>query len=130
MKKIIKTKKAPEAIGPYEQGIVYGGVLYVSGQIPLKLDGALVQGNIAEEVKQCLENLKGICEEAGTDLSQALKVSVFLSDMDNFPMMNAVYAEYFKEAKPARVCVAVKTLPKNVRVEIDGVFSVYVEKER
>ena len=124
MKKIIKTKKAPEAIGPYEQGIVHNGVLYSSGQIPLKPDGTMVQGDIRLEVRQCLENLKGICEEAGTDLSQTLKVTVFLSDMEHFAAVNEVYAEYFKEAKPARSCVAVKTLPKNVRVEIEGMVAV------
>jgi 2-iminobutanoate/2-iminopropanoate deaminase len=124
MKKIIKTKKAPEAIGPYSQGIVFGGVLYTSGQIPLKPDGTLVQGDFREEVKQCLENIQGICEAAGTDLSQALKICVFLSDMEHFSLMNEVYAAYFKEAAPARSCVAVKTLPKNVRVEIEGIFAV------
>ena len=119
MKKIINTELAPTPIGPYNQAVQVGGFLYVSGQIPLDAKtGQLVEGNIAEETGLVMENLGYILKEAGCDYSHVVKSTIFLSDMELFAEVNSVYGEYFPDAAPARETVAVKGLPKNVRVEI------------
>lgn len=123
-KKFIKSLKAPAAVGPYEQGVVYNGILYCSGQIPFTPDGIMIKGDIKEECRQCLDNLTAICTEAGTDFNQALKITVYLTDMEHFWDVNEIYSEYFALSKPARTCVAVVSLPKNARIEIDGIFAV------
>ncbi|ADU64763.1 RidA family protein [Desulfurispirillum indicum] len=123
MKTIIKTSNAPAAIGPYEQAIAYNGTLYCSGQIPLTPAGDMVEGDVADQTRQCLENLAAICKAAGTGFQNALKITIFLTDMADFQNCNAVYAEYFEKAKPARACVAVKALPKGAKVEIEGIFA-------
>jgi 2-iminobutanoate/2-iminopropanoate deaminase len=123
MKKIIRTEKAPEAIGPYSQGAVGNGLLFVSGQLPINPEtGEFASENIAGQTRQCLENLKGILEEAGSGIDKVLKTTVFLKDMDDFAKMNKVYGEFFgKGAYPARSTVQVAKLPKDALVEIEAV---------
>ncbi|KZF24482.1 YjgF-like protein [Xylona heveae TC161] len=114
----IKTDKAAPPAGPYSQAILNGQTLYVSGQIPANSKGELVNGTIAEQTEQCCTNVAAILEEAGSHLDRVLKVNVFLDDMANFAEMNSVYEKWFT-GRPARSCVAVKTLPKGVPVEIE-----------
>lgn len=118
-KEILNTDKAPAAIGPYNQAVLAGNTLYVSGQIPLIPDTMeLVTSGIEAETHQVLKNVEAILKHAGYTFADVVKASIFLSEMSNFTAVNDVYAQYFKEAQPARECVAVKTLPKNVNVEI------------
>ncbi len=120
MKKVISTQKAPAAIGPYSQAIEANGMLFVSGQIPADpATGNIVEGGITEQTTQSFCNIKAILSEAGYSIDNVVKTTVFLSDMDNFAAMNAVYAQQFSGAFPARSAVAVKTLPKNVLVEVE-----------
>ncbi|MEZ4875182.1 MAG: RidA family protein [Flavobacteriaceae bacterium] len=123
MKKIINTPHAPAPIGPYSQAILKGGMLFTSGQIALDpTSGDLVLDSIEKETTQVMENLKAVLSEAGMDFSHVLKTSIFLSDMQNFAKVNAVYATYFDEATaPARETVEVANLPKYVNVEISMV---------
>ena len=122
MKKVIKTAKAPSAIGPYSQAIQVGNLVYTSGQIPIDPStGAFVEGGIKEQTRQSLQNVKSILEEAGLTMCDVLKTTVFMADMNDFADMNAVYAEFFTEPYPARSAVAVKTLPKGALVEIEVV---------
>lgn len=119
MKVAINTTNAPAPIGPYNQAIKAGNTLYVSGQIPLDPEsGELVSGNIIHETKQVMANVGAILKEAGYDFSDIVKSTIFLTDMDSFVEVNATYASYFTEDAPARETVAVKGLPKNVRIEI------------
>ena len=118
--KAINTEKAPKAIGPYSQAIEAGGMVFVSGQLPIDpATGVFAEGGVKEQTRQSLTNAKHIPEEAGTDLAHVVKTTVFLSDMDNFAAMNEVYAEFFSTPFPARSAVAVKTLPKNALVEVE-----------
>ena len=118
--KAINTEKAPKAIGPYSQAIEAGGMVFVSGQLPIDpATGVFAEGGVKEQTRQSLTNAKHILEEAGTDLAHAVKTTVFLSDMDNFAAMNEVYAEFFSTPFPARSAVTVKTLPKNALVEVE-----------
>ena len=120
MKKIITTNNAPAPIGPYNQGILVNDTLYLSGQIGL--DPRLmkmVEGDVKKETEQVMENLKNVLEAAEMTFNHVIKSSIFLSDMEDFGQVNEVYGSYFiNESAPARETVAVKTLPKNVRVEI------------
>ncbi len=120
MKKIITTTKAPAPIGPYSQAILTGNTLYTSGQIAINPEtGALVLDDITTEAKQVMQNLKAVLDEAGMTFENVIKTTIFLSDMNNFTEVNAVYGSYFNEATaPARETVAVLTLPKSVNVEI------------
>ena len=123
--KVISTKKAPAAIGPYSQAIQVGNLVYTSGQIPIDpTTGAFVEGGIKEQTRQSLTNVKAILEEAGLTLGSVVKTTVFLADMNDFSDMNTVYAEFFAEPYPARSAVAVKTLPKGALVEIEVVAEV------
>ena len=123
--KVISTKKAPAAIGPYSQAIQVGNIVYTSGQIPIDPStGAFVEGGIKEQTRQSLTNVKAILEEAGLSMSNVVKTTVFLADMGDFAAMNAVYAEFFSEPYPARSAVAVKTLPKGALVEIEVVAAI------
>lgn len=123
MKKIA-TDKAPAAIGPYSQGIITGNLLFTSGQIALSpKTGEIVGENITEQAKQVMENLGAILAAAGSDYTKAVKTTCFLADMNDFAAFNQVYGEYFTE-KPARSCVAVKTLPKNVLCEVEVIAEV------
>ena len=120
--KVISTKKAPAAIGPYSQAIQVGNLVYTSGQIPIDPStGAFVEGGIKEQTRQSLTNVKTILEEVGLNMSNVVKTTVFMADMGNFAEMNAVYAEFFTEPYPERSAVAVKTLPKGALVEIEVV---------
>lgn len=119
MIKKIATDKAPAAIGPYSQGMIAGDMLFASGQIAINpATGEIVGDTIEEQAKQCIENAGEILKAAGADYSKVVKTSCFLADMNDFAAFNEVYATYFTE-KPARSCVAVKTLPKNVLCEVE-----------
>jgi 2-iminobutanoate/2-iminopropanoate deaminase len=115
----IETNSAPVAVGPYSQAIVAKGMVFCSGQISLKLDGVLVEGGIREQTGQVLENLSAVLGAAGSGLAKAVKCTVYLKDMTDFAAMNEVYAEYFRDHKPARVTIQAGKLPKDVMVEID-----------
>lgn len=121
MKEIISTNKAPAAIGPYNQGTSFEKLVFLSGQIPLVPETMeIIEGGIVEQTKQVLENLKAVLEEANSSFENVLKTTCYLSDMDNFVAFNEVYSQYFPaETAPARATIAVKTLPKNVLVEVD-----------
>ena len=118
--KAISTKKAPAAIGPYSQAIQVGNLVFTSGQIPIDPStGAFVEGGIKEQTRQSLANVKAILEEVGLSMSNVVKTTVFMADMNDFADMNSIYAEFFSEPYPARSAVAVKTLPKGALVEIE-----------
>lgn len=122
--KIIETKNAPAAIGPYSQATIINNTLYISGQIPFDPNTkACVPGGIKEQTKQSLTNLKAIIEAAGASLEKVARVGIFLKDMNDFQIMNEVYATYFKDHKPARACVEVARLPKDVLVEIEAIVA-------
>lgn len=125
-KNIIKTDKAPAAIGPYSQATVCQGIAYISGQIAIDPNsGELQMENIAVETKQVLENLKAVVEAAGSSMENVLKCSVFVTDMENFAAINTIYAEYFPgENPPARELVQVAALPKYVNIEISAIAAV------
>lgn len=115
----VSTEKAPAAIGPYSQAIVAGGVLYTSGQIPVNPETNAIAGNtIEEQAEQVMKNLGAVLTEAGTTFEKVVKTTCFIADMGDFAKFNEIYAKYFTE-KPARSCVAVKTLPKNVLCEVE-----------
>jgi len=119
MKKIIESKEAPAPIGPYSQAVMYGDVLYVSGQIAINAaTGEMDNASIAAETERVMHNLEAVLKETGMDFNNVLKCSIFLSDMGDFSSVNEVYAKYFTSNPPARETVAVRTLPKNVNVEI------------
>ncbi len=119
-KDVVRSSAAPEAIGPYEQGILIGGFLFTAGQIPLDpKTGNLVDGGIAAQTRRVLENLKAVLEAGGSSLDRVVKATVFLKNMADFPAVNEVYAEYFGASKPARSTVAVADLPRGALVEID-----------
>jgi 2-iminobutanoate/2-iminopropanoate deaminase len=117
----IQTNKAPAAIGAYSQAVKVGDMIYTSGQIPLTPQGELVTGDIHDQTRQILNNLQAVLEEAGSSLSQIVKTTIYLTNMDDFIAVNTVYGEYFAGSYPARSTVAVKTLPKNVDIEIDAI---------
>ena len=122
MKKIILTEKAPAPIGPYSQAVfASGNFLFISGQIPLKADGSLAGDDIQSQTRQVLDNLKAIVEQAGGTLNNIVKTTVLLKDMNDFVVMNNIYAEYFTENPPARAAYQVCKLPKDVLVEIEAV---------
>ena len=117
--RVVSTEKAPKALGPYSQGYIHNGIFYSSGQIPINpAVDAIEAETIADQADQVCRNLAAVLEEAGTDFEHVIKTTCFLSDMDNFAAFNEVYAKYFT-SKPARSCVAVKTLPKNVLCEVE-----------
>jgi len=122
----INTKGAPAAIGPYSQAIVTNGLLFTSGQIPLDpVTNEIVGSTIEEQAEQVLKNLGEVLKEAGTSYENVVKTTCFLADMNDFAAFNGVYSKYFKtEPLPARSCVAVKTLPRNVLVEIEAIAEV------
>jgi len=119
-REIVQTDKAPKAIGPYEQAIKVDGFVFTAGQIPLDpKSGKIVEGGIAAQTRQVLENLKGVLIASGSSLERVVKATVFLKNMADFAAMNEVYAEYLGSAKPARSTVAVAELPRGALVEID-----------
>lgn len=118
--KVLHSEKAPAALGPYSQAIVAGDFVFASGQVPIDPStGVFAEGGIKEQTWQSLTNVSNVLAEAGINLSNVVKTTVFLSDMDNFAAMNEVYAQFFTEPFPARSAVAVKTLPKGALVEIE-----------
>ncbi len=120
MKKVIATNNAPAAIGPYSQAVQVGNMLFASGQLGIDpVTGNFVEGAVKEQTAQAFKNVKAILAEAGLDISNVVKTTVFLADMGDFTAMNEVYASQFEGAFPARSAVAVKTLPKNGLVEIE-----------
>lgn len=124
-KEIIFTDKAPKAIGPYSQAIKIGDFLFTSGQLPMDPNtGDLVVGDIQKETQQVLENLKAVVEEAGATLDQVVKTTIFIKDMNQFALINEVYAKFFPNNPPARSCVEVARLPKDVNVEIEAIVAI------
>jgi 2-iminobutanoate/2-iminopropanoate deaminase len=120
MKQIISTDQAPAAIGPYSQAINLNGTLYVSGQIPVNPATGTMPAGIDAQTRQALQNIGAILDAAGFTFNDVVKTTVLLADMDDFAAMNAVYAEYFTQDKPARVCFQAAALPKGALVEIDA----------
>lgn len=121
MTKVVQTKHAPAAIGPYSQGIIVNNMFYSSGQIPLTPAGDFVNGDIKEQTHQVFRNLEGVLEAAGASFETVVKATVFIKDMEQFAEVNEVYGEYFHTHKPARSCVEVARLPKDALVEIEVV---------
>ena len=115
----ISTDKAPAAFGPYAQAVTVNGFIYTSGQIPVTADGVLIEGTIEEQTDQVFANLKAVLEAANSSLSKVIKATVFLADMNDFTAVNDVYAKHFGEHTPARSCVQVAKLPKDVGIEIE-----------
>lgn len=121
---IISTKTAPSAIGPYSQAIKFENLIFVSGQIALNpANNEFVNGNISTQTKQVIENIKAILENAGSSLQKVLKVTIFITDIQDFNNINTVYAEYFNDSLPARVCVEVSNLPKGAKIEMEAIAS-------
>ena len=117
---VIHTENAPAAIGPYSQAVKAGNLLFVSGQVPFVPETMeIVEGDVKAQTAQSLKNLQAILKEAGADFSNVVKTTVFIKGMNEFAQINEVYAEYFGENKPARACVEVARLPKDVKVEIE-----------
>jgi len=122
MRKVIRTKNAPGAVGPYSQAIVSGGLVWVSGQIPLDpATGQMVEGGIEAQAEQVLCNVRGVLEAAGSGMDRVVRATVYLVDLNHFDAVNAVYARHFGSEPPSRVCVEVCRLPKGAEVEIDAV---------
>jgi 2-iminobutanoate/2-iminopropanoate deaminase len=124
-KEVIKSSSAPKAVGPYSLGIRSGGFLFLSGQLGLDPDsGGFVEGGVEAQTRQALLNIKSVLQDAGSDLSDVVKTSVFLSDIEDFPKMNAVYAEFFEDDPPARSTMQVGALPKLGLVEIEVIAKI------
>jgi len=122
MKTIINTPKAPQAIGPYSQAVKVNNIVYTSGQIPLDPQTMeIVSENIEEQTIQVLKNLEAVLEEAGSGIRNVIKTTLFIKDMNDFATVNTIYGEFFKDNKPARSCVEVARLPKDVKVEIEAI---------
>lgn len=122
MKTIISTEKAPQAIGPYSQAIEVNGMVFTSGVIPIiPATGELVTGSIEEQADQAIGNLKALLEESGVSMENVVKTTVFIKNMDDFAKVNEVYAKYFTSQFPARSCVEVARLPKDVLIEIEAI---------
>lgn len=119
--KALATKEAPQAIGPYSQGVDGGPFVFVSGQIPLTPVGEPVVGGIAEQTDQCLKNLEAVLKAAGLSLKNVVKTTVFMTDLSQFPAMNEAYAKRFAAPYPARATVQVSALPKGAQVEIEAI---------
>ncbi len=124
-RQVIQTERAPAAIGTYSQAIRVGDTVYVSGQIPLDpASGELVSAEIRPQIQQVFANLKAVAEAAGTDLARAVKVTVYLTDLGNFPLVNEIMAEFFPEPFPARAAIGVAALPRGADVEADAILVV------
>ena len=123
MKKIIASPLAPKAVGPYSRAVEANGTLYISGQLPIDASTGKMAETIEEQTRQSLTNLSYIAKEAGYELSDAVKVTVLLDDIADFAAMNGVYAQFFTENMPARVCYEVSKLPMVAKVEIDAILA-------
>ena len=124
MKKIISTKNAPQAIGPYSQAIVANGFLFISGQLGVTPSGEFAGADVKSQAQRSLQNLQAILSEAGLSFENVVKTTIFLADIADFAAVNEIYAEFFKEPYPARSTVAVKTLPKGGLVEIELIAAI------
>ncbi|AVQ34633.1 RidA family protein [Staphylococcus kloosii] len=122
--KVINTNNAPEALGPYSHATEINGLLFTSGQIPLNTDGQIVSDDVQEQTRQVLENLKVVLDAAGSDIESVVKATIFIKDMNEFQKINEIYGEYFDAHQPARSCVEVARLPKDVKVEIELIAKV------
>jgi len=120
-KKIINTDYAPGVIGPYNQGVVSGGFLFTSGQLPINPKTGEVSSTIEEQTKQVLDNLKAIIEAAGSTLERVVKCTVYIQNMGDFEVVNKIYGTYFQNNAPARACVEVSKMAKNALIEIDAI---------
>lgn len=116
----VHTDLAPAAIGPYSQAIDLGSLVFTSGQIPVAPDGS-VSSDVAEQTRQCLENLKAVLEAAGSSMERVVKTTVFITDMDLFGVINEIYAKFFTQPYPSRSCVQVAKLPKGVAIEVEAI---------
>ena len=122
-RQIIRTDKAPAAIGTYSQAVKVEQTVYLSGQIPLVPESMeLVQGDMAQQVRRVFDNLQAVCQAVGGDLSDIVKLNVFLTDLSHFPLVNEIMAEYFSEPYPARAAIGVAALPKGAGVEMDAIM--------
>ncbi|SHO49482.1 RidA family protein [Anaerocolumna xylanovorans] len=122
MKRLISTSNAPAAIGPYSQAVIINDMVYTSGIIPINPeDGTIVNGGIKEQANRVLKSLAALLKDSGTDLSKVIKTTVFIKNMEDFPLINEVYASFFTENFPARSCVEVARLPKDVLIEIEAI---------
>ena len=115
---------APDAVGPYSHAVLSGGVLYCSGQVPLDpATGKLVEGSVGDQTRRCLENLRLVCQAAGAELSDAVRLGVYVTDMGTFPEVNEAYGSFFGDAPPARTTIGVASLPLGADVEIDAILA-------
>jgi reactive intermediate/imine deaminase len=122
-RQIIRTDKAPAAIGTYSQAVKVDQTVYLSGQIPLVPESMqLVEGDIAQQIRRVFDNLQAVCQAAGGELGDIVKLNVFLTDLGNFPIVNEIMAEYFSEPYPARAAIGVAALPKGAGVEMDAIM--------
>ncbi len=130
-KRIISTEKAPAAVGTYSQAVAItdGTTIYLSGQIPLVPETMeVIEGGIENEIHQIFKNLSAVCEEAGGGLNDIVKLNIFLTDLNNFALLNEIMATYFEQPYPARAAIGIKELPKGVSVEMDGVMVVHSDQ--
>ena len=119
---IVQTEQAPAAVGPYSQAVKAGDLVFASGQIPLNpLTGEMVEGDIQDQTRQCLKNLRAVLDAAGSCLENIVKTTVFIVRMEDFPLVNEAYGEFFPDAPPARACVEVSALPKGAQIEVEAV---------
>ena len=124
-KEIIKTKKAPLAIGPYQQAIKVGELLFISGQVSINPEtNEFIDGDVEIQEKQVLENIKAILEAGGSSLKNVVKVTIYLRNMGDFTLVNRVYSKYFKDSLPARACVEVSNIPENAKIEIEAIATI------
>ena len=121
MKKAFMTEKAPRPVGPYSQIVQAGPFLFLAGQVPLTPEGKMLEGDVSAQTRQVLENLKAVLQQAGAEMNQIVKTTIFLADLCDFETVNKVYTEYFHEPYPARSTVEVSKLPKGARLEIDAI---------
>ncbi|WP_033164494.1 RidA family protein [Clostridium sp. KNHs205] len=122
MKKIVSTTNAPAAIGPYSQAVIINNMVYTSGVIPINPeDGTIVEGDIKKQAERVLKSLSALLKDSGSDLTKVVKTTVFIKNMEDFPLINEVYASFFTENYPARSCVEVARLPKDVLIEVEAV---------
>ena len=128
-KEIISTKDAPQAIGPYSQAIQFGNLIFVSGQIPIEPEaGKILKGDIKEQTKLILENLNNVLAASGSSLDNVLRTTIFLTDLENYPVVNETYAQYFNDLPPARPTVQVAKLPMDAQIEIDAIACINKEE--
>ncbi len=128
-KEIISTKDAPQAIGPYSQAVRFNNLIFVSGQIPIKPEtGKILKGNIKEQTRLILKNLSTILAAGGSSLDNVLRTTIFLTDLENYPVVNKTYAQYFNDLPPARSTVQVAKLPMDAQIEIDAIACINTEE--